>query len=344
MAGAFALVATVGAAALAGALNVLAGVTLRGQVFAAQHVGQPPDDVGDGRERHRQGLVRGLQTQGQFRLILHDSEATDVIGANGQNRHAGRVAAHRAFTLKSGTVQPHQRPVLVRRKPVVAPVPQEWIDTLTDAMERFDVHAREQWRPVIEEDLPLVIGVWIDENRSNATGIMMDCQFDAVPIPVWQAMNSDQVLFGLADLVGRLRGDGDETLTPVCDGYLLVGFGLVVAEINRKQHLTSNTFYLHDRLGNFLTRRFMGGNQGQPVVEHGYVKPGPDVERVTAETDAHPAFTDMHAALSTLLHACLAPPEQCRETFGPNVYAEIIHAVDNLMELLNPAAHPGSLN
>ncbi len=219
-----------------------------------------------------------------------------------------------------------------------AETPQEWHECMYEVMERFDVEARDDWRPIIQDDQSrILLGLWLKWKTPTKPHVMMTPEFVAMPTFLWQTVPPDDVIWSIADVIGKLRGDGDESLTPVNEGYTLTALGLLTEEHHRVENRDSTTLYLTDRLGNFYTRRFMGA--AKPEVTHGFIPAGDDAQQKAAE---HPDFTNNHGALSTLLNACLAPPEACRQTFGDNVFRQLKDLIltGNLAALMMDPAHP----
>lgn len=224
--------------------------------------------------------------------------------------------------------------------------PLAWHEAMIECMACFDAEASVNWRPVVEEDGRLLVAQfmrWTDR-ADGAAGMVLAPAFTAVPGYLWQSADTLDILYTLATLIGQARGEGDDSLLPIYedeegDDWRLIALGLVTSEVNPERALTSTTFFLNDRMGNFYTRRFMGGNQGEPEVSFGNLPVGIPTGEAEKLAAAHPKFHPVHAGLSTVLHACLATEERCRELFGPNEYRAVAEALEMIGAILD-TTHP----
>lgn len=225
------------------------------------------------------------------------------------------------------------------------PIPAAWTDALSLAMERFDTEHRAFWRDAIESDVRLLLGIFIkippDDDGANLT---LQQVFPELPGGLWAVFDSHTIIDSLTGCIAQTRIHGDEDLVPrSADGesYKLSALGIVTGETNQTKNLTSTTFYLVDRVGCYYTRRFMGGNQGEPECTRGHVDHTEPFEVAEAKAAADPNFHAAHSTLGNLLHACLATPQQLREDFGDNEeLSGALELITQLRVLLQPELDP----
>ncbi len=219
--------------------------------------------------------------------------------------------------------------------------PESWRYAVREIMASFDRERRDLWRPVLEQEQSLLLGLFLDINDTDQSiSLALQPVFhDLFTQDLWQRVRTGPVINTLAAVVGQSRGDGDEHLTPRCGDMMLSGLGVVLAECSPAKHLSSSSFYLYDRAGNFYVRRFMGGNQGEPQVLGGTINTELPDEDAYAQMQSESEFTGIHAALGALIHACLADPAECRRAYGENVFAELRDVIEKLRAQQDPT-HP----
>ncbi len=215
-------------------------------------------------------------------------------------------------------------------------------------MESFDHEASAIWRPALEDEQSIILALFTDINtEDDMLGLALVPVFqDLIRPEIWPKARTVSVLETLAHIVGQSRGAGEEKLTPTCEGMLLSGMGVVLAECSPSRHLSSSSFYLYDRVGNFYVRRFMGGNQGEPQVVGGSIDTTLTDEQAAEQALSEEHFTDLHTALARIVHASLVDPAECRQRYGENLFGELTHIIEKLRAQQDPThpLHPSRTN
>ena len=127
---------------------------------------------------------------------------------------------------------------------------------------------------------------------------------------------------------------------PAPEGFALVGLGFITSERHVDFGLSSHTFYAHDRMGGYYTRRFMGDDSTPADTSHGEIPVELSEDEAWHVAQNAPHFYDNHILLSRLLFACLENQENCAAVFGADLYEHVIAELKKMAEVLANPGHP----
>ncbi len=232
-------------------------------------------------------------------------------------------------------------------------LPDGWSQDMCRLLERFEEPAAQTvWRPWIE-DLPYCFAVVakpaVDQDGQDILRANVIQTWEQFPPGLWMVRGVEYMLEKLAMVLGKQRGAGDESLTPVDDDSLesrVVGMGLVMLTkySDGPADDVFPTLYCTDVAENFYVRKRLC--EPASVTEWGRLENQPDDDETyeafwSRQHAEHPALCPLHVHLGRLAWTCIMSPEEAAETYGEPVafpddademfasYSEYIHGVIN---------------
>lgn len=211
--------------------------------------------------------------------------------------------------------------------------PPTWVDAVTRQMRLYDTDLREEWKADLDRNNCVVLGLFLDGSGPVRRLVLAPAWSHPLEEPMWSSFGAQATLALVTEIIGKLRGDHDESLTPTWGKARLMGAGLTYTSIDRTG-AKAYGFILSDIQNNHFSRMHMGGDKA--FSRHFYHDPTTtSFEEAVAADQIRPE----HVALSALLFASLASPEKCRERFGVNDVDETLGGMKDLITRLDPH-HP----